>query len=125
MSNCDDCCHNNAIGECQIYDPLGFVCPKIKIGNDVEYTGEVEMNDLETALQQLLELAKNNPDLLFKIAPNKTCTGWAVEFTKGGHWWGAVADVPEDNLTSLINAALPYFDSLTEEKMKSELNRKR
>lgn len=81
------------------------------------------MCELETLMAELLELAKNNPDLLFKITPNEAYTGWGVEFIKGGHWWGIIADYPDEPLTDVIKEALAYFERLTDEFMETELQR--
>jgi hypothetical protein len=79
------------------------------------------MCELEALMEELLELARQNPGLLFRISPNKTYTGWGVEFTKGGHWWGAIATSPEESLKEIIKEALSYFERLTDDVMQSEL----
>ena len=72
------------------------------------------MNELEASMAQLLELAKNNPDSLFRIWPNEARTKWTVEFTKGNLWWAAWPE-GDETLSDAIQEALPYFDSLTDE----------
>ncbi len=72
------------------------------------------MCELEALLQQFLELARDNPDLLFKICPNKKHGNWDVSFTKGGVWWGASADSPDEALKDVLKAALVFFEQVTE-----------
>lgn len=78
------------------------------------------MNELETMLAKLLELAKDNPDLLFKITPNETYTNWEVEFTKCGYWWGLIGEAREP-LSDVIKDVIPYFESLTDEDIQERL----
>ncbi len=73
------------------------------------------MCELESLLQQFLELARDNPELLFKICPNKKHGNWDVSFTKGGVWWGAAADSPDEELKDVLKAALDYFELVTDE----------
>lgn len=81
------------------------------------------MSELEELMQQLLELARNNPESLFRIMPNKDCVGWGIEFTKGGLWWAVIADFPGESLNAIIKEALDYFERLTDDVMQSELAR--
>jgi hypothetical protein len=73
------------------------------------------MCELEALIQQLLELANANPDLLFKIVPNKDRTNWDVEFIKGGVWWGVKSDSLDETLIDVLKAALGYFPQVTDE----------
>lgn len=79
------------------------------------------MYELQTMMAELLKLAKSNPDLLFKITPDESYTGWGVEFTKGGWWWETVADSPDEPLESIIKDALVYFDSIADDDIQKQV----
>ena len=72
------------------------------------------MCELEAMMVQLLELAKDNPELLFQIVPNEEYTNWAIHFTKGGHWWAAWPE-GDETLSDAIKEVIPYFHSITDE----------
>jgi len=78
------------------------------------------MCELEALMAQLLELAKSNHDLLFKICPSDTRTNWMVEFTKGGLWWGVVPDHDDESLIDVIKEVLIYFNSITDEMIQEQ-----
>lgn len=80
------------------------------------------MNELEASMSQLLELAKANPDLLFKIAVDETRMKWSVEFTKGGYWWCAVPD-DDETLADAIKESMTYFESLTDQAMMDNIQK--
>ena len=79
-----------------------------------------DMNEHE-ALMALLELAKENPELLFRICPSETRTNWMVDFTKGDLWWSVVPDCDDESLIDVIKEALVYFSSITDEMIQEQL----
>jgi hypothetical protein len=73
------------------------------------------MCELEALMQELLELASNNPESLFRLAPNKEGTNWDVLFSKGDVWWMVSADTPNEGINDVLKEALDYFETVTEE----------